>query len=72
MVSWEYLFKRERHSLRNEAGWLARQRVRIVVDASDGLNLYPRSRLIDNLPADYQASRAALSEVMEKMKILGA
>jgi hypothetical protein len=71
-VSWEYFFNRERHSLRNEAEWLARQGVRIAVDASDGLNLYPTLRLIDNLPADYQASRAALGEVIEKMKILGA
>ena len=72
VVSWDYLHNRERRALQAEAIWLRQQRVRIVVDASPGLNLYPTLRLIDNLPSDYNASMSALKDVMDKMEILGS
>ncbi len=72
VVGWDYLHNRERAALQAEAGWLRRQGVRVAVDASSGVNLYPTLRLIDNLPADYEASISALQEVMRKMKVLGA
>jgi hypothetical protein len=46
--------------------------VRVVVDLSSGVNLYPTLRLIDNLPADYAASMAAVNDVLAKMATLGA
>jgi len=51
---------------------LKRQHLRIVVDLSSGVDLYPTLRLLDNVPADYQASMAAISNVLAKMEIIGA
>jgi hypothetical protein len=71
-VDWRYLHERENAALQAEAGWLKRQRVRVVVDLSAGVDLYPTLRLLDNVPADYQASMTAISNVLAKMEILGA
>ena len=71
-VDWRYLHEREKAALQAEAGWLKRQRVRLVVDLSSGVDLYPTLRLLDNVPADYQVSRTAISNVLAKMEILGA
>ena len=71
-VDWRYLHERERAALEREAAWLKRQGVRVVVDLSSGVNLYPTLRLIDNLHSDYEASRAAIKDVLAKMEILGA
>ena len=71
-VDWRYLHEREKSVLQREAGWLKRQGLRIVVDLSSGVDLYPTLRLIDNLQADYEASLAAINDVLARMEILGA
>lgn len=71
-LDWSYLHEREESVLQAEAGWLKRHHVRIVVDLSSGLDLYPTLRLLENVPADYQTSLAAISNVLAKMQILGA
>lgn len=71
-VDWRYLHERERATLESETGWLKRQGVRMAVDLSSGVNLYPTLRLIDNLRADYEASTNAIQDVLAKMEILGA
>ena len=71
-VDWRYLHERETAALQKESGWLRRQGARIIVDLSSGLNLYPTLRLLDNVPADYEASMAVWSDVLAKMEILGA
>ncbi len=71
-VDWRYLHEREKTALERETGWLKRQGARIVVDLSSGVDLYPTLRLIDNLHTDYQASLAAINDVLDKMAILGA
>lgn len=72
VVSWRYLNDREPAALKREAGWIARQGLRVAVDLAPGLNLYPDLRLIDNHHADYAASMSAFSNVLEKMSTLGA
>ena len=71
-VDWRYLHEREKAALEKETGWLKRQGVRVVVDLSSGVNLYPTLRLIDNLPADYAASMTAVNDLLAKMETLGA
>ena len=71
-VDWTHLHERDRAALQWESGWLRRQSLRIVVDLSSGVNLYPTLRLVDNLPADYTASMDAINDVLAKMEILGA
>lgn len=72
VVDWRYLHDRAPAALAAESGWLQRQGLRIAVDLSSGIDLYPTLRLIDNLPADYQVSMATIADVLAKMEILGA
>jgi len=71
-VDWRYLHDREKSTLQQEAGWLKRQDLRIVVDLSSGVDLYPTLRLIDNIQADYKASLTVIKDVLAKMETLGA
>ena len=71
-LDWSYLHEREKPALQAEAGWLKRQSLRLVVDLSSGVDLYPTLRLLDNVPADYQSSMTAISNVLAKMEMLGA
>jgi hypothetical protein len=72
VVDWQYLYNREKEVLRRESRWLRRRGLRVVVDLTSGLNLYPDLRLIDNIGSDYTASIAAIEKVMAKMDILDA
>jgi len=71
-VDWRIVHEREKAALREEARWLKRQGVRIIVDLSSGLNLYPTLRLLNNVPVDYEASLAVWADVLAKMEIVGA
>jgi hypothetical protein len=71
-VDWSYLHEQEKAALQKEHGWLKRQGVRIVVDLSSGIDLYPTLRLIDNVHDDYTNSMAAIQDVLGKMDSLGA
>jgi hypothetical protein len=72
MVDWRYLHQRESSALQAESKWIGRQGLRVYVDLSSGIDLYPTLRLIDNLHADYEASMAAITNVIAKMKLLGS
>ena len=72
VLDWRYLRDREKAALQQQARWIERQGLRVLVDASSGVNLYPALRLLDNLPGDYNRSMAALADVLAKMNILGA
>jgi hypothetical protein len=71
VVDWRYLHEREQAVLAAESGWLHRQGLRIAVDLSSGVDLYPTLRLIKNLPADYAASTNAIVGLLAKMDTLG-
>ena len=71
-LDWKYLGEREKASLEREAGWIRRQGLRIYIDLSSGVNLYPGLRLIDNVEEDFAASLRAMTNVLEKMQVLGA
>lgn len=71
-VDWTYLRDRDRIQLGREQGWLSRQQVRIMVDFSTGLDLFPTLTLLDNYPPHTQESRAMIDDVLDKMKFCGA
>jgi len=71
-VDWRIVHEREKAALQEEARWLKRQGVRIIVDFSSGLNLYPTLRLLNNVPVDYEVSLAVWADVLAKMEIVGA
>ena len=69
-VDWRCLHDHEKAALQRESPWLQRQGVRVVVDLSSGINLYPTLRLMNNVPEDYESSLAAIRDVMDKMEAL--
>lgn len=72
LVDWRYVWERDVAALAAEAGWLKRQGVRIVVDASSGCNLFPDLRLVNNDTNEYARSMATFADLMDKMRALGA
>ncbi len=72
VLDWRYLHDAEKTSLERQAGWIDRQGLRLFVDASSGINLYPNLRLVNNIAQDYNESMAVLVNIMVKMEILGA
>ncbi|MDE0448098.1 MAG: TIM barrel protein [Spirochaetaceae bacterium] len=71
-MEWRYLRDRDPGRLRDEQDWLARQRVRAVVDFSRDLNLFPGLTLLDAYPPHYAASVAAIDGVLAKMRLCAA
>lgn len=71
-VDWTYLLKRDRDQLAREKGWLARQKVRVVVDFASGLNLYPTLTLLDAYSAHFEESVRQIDDVLDKALILNA
>jgi len=69
-VDGRYLHDHERAALQEENPWLKRQGLRVVVDLSPAINLYPTLRLVNNLAEDYESSLAAIRDVMDKMEML--
>ncbi len=65
MVDWRDVSGRD-------ANWIRLQKLRLVVDLTSGLNLFPDLRIIDNVRVDYQASMETIDDVLAKMKLLGA
>ena len=70
-VDWRCVRNHERAALAQDNRWLKRQGVRVLVDLSSGIDLYPTLRLMNNIPEDYESSLAAIRDVMDKMESLG-
>ena len=72
MADWRNVAGADRAALAEQSGWLKRQGVRIVVDASSGMNLFPDLRLVNNDTNEYARSQRTLDGLLEKMQALGA
>jgi hypothetical protein len=72
VVDWRYLRGREKDELERESGWIGRQGLKLLIDLTSGINLFPDLRLLDNIRQDYSASLAAIEHVMGKMEIFPA
>jgi sugar phosphate isomerase/epimerase len=72
VVDWRYLHDREGKTLADEARWIARQKLRVTVDLSSGLDSYPTIRLLDNGLEDYGQGMAIVEDVLAKMTAVGA
>lgn len=70
-IDWKYLQQRETDVLTDEAGWIKRQGLRMIVDYSSGLNLFPDLRLVKNDTLEYDRSMEIVKSVIDKMAILG-
>ena len=72
MVDWRYLHDRRLETIQQEAGWIARQKLRVIVDLTSGINLFPDLRLVNNSPEDLAASLAVIDDVLAKTACLAA
>lgn len=59
-------------TLRSDGDWLRQQGVRVIVDASSGMRLFPQLRMLNNSQASYAASMDALGRLVERMSLLSA
>ncbi len=71
-IDWTYIRDRDPARIEYEHGWLSRQKLRLIVDFSSGLNFYPDLTLLDTLMFRYEETVAAMDDVLNKMKIIGA
>jgi hypothetical protein len=72
VIDWKYLLEKETRQLAVESEWIKRQGLKIIVDFSSGINLFPDLRLVNNDEAEYQRSIDAIKSVIDKMSLLGA
>ena len=72
LIDWRYLHDRRPESVTQEAAWIGRQKLRVIVDLTSGVNLYPDLRLVNNIVEDHASSMDAIDDVLAKMKTLGA
>lgn len=70
VVDWKYFRERTPDALKKEQQWMGLQGLKLIVDLSSGIDLFPQLRLIDNISRDYQASMAAIEDVIAKMEVL--
>lgn len=72
LVDWLYLYEKEKKVLQQESEWIQRQGLKIYVDLTSGINLYPDLRLLNNSVEDYNASMEIIRELLDKMGSLNA
>ncbi len=71
VIDWKYLAQKEESVLREESGWIKRQGLKLIVDFSSGVNLFPDLRLLNNHP-EYAKNRETIFSVIRKMNLMGA
>lgn len=71
-IDWRYLQIRTPEEIKKNAGWLKRHKVRIIVDLTSGLNVYPDLRLVNNNKVEYEKSMKTIMELIDKMELIGA
>ena len=72
VVDYNYLTSKDSDFLAEESQWLSQQRVRVYVDASPSINLFPALRLVTDDPVSYNKSMWSLTCLMHKMNTLGS
>lgn len=72
VVDWRYLYNKEKNRLQQEGDWINRQKLKVSVDLTSGINLFPDLRIVNNDELPYKKSMAIIKNVMDKMSALGA
>ena len=72
MIDWTYLRDRDKKALADEKNYLDLQQVRVIVDISGGFNHFPDLRLVKNDPKETRRTDDAFTDVLEKMRVIGA
>ena len=72
VIDWKYLSQRKGSALEEEKRWLHLQKIKIWVDLTSGIDLFPDLRLVDNIEHEYQGSMKIINDVINKMGIIGS
>jgi len=72
IIDWKYLHEKQKSIITGESGWIKRQGLKIIVDFSSGINLFPDLRLVNNDSLEFRRSMEAIKSVIDKMYLLGA
>jgi hypothetical protein len=72
VIDWKYLSERETEELRNQSGWIKNQGLKVFVDLTPGINLFPDLRIVNNDSVAYGKSLRVITSLLQKMKTLGA
>jgi hypothetical protein len=72
VIDWKYLRDKEMSVLTNESGWIKLQGLKLIVDFSSGINLFPDLRLVNNDSPEYGRSIESIKSIIDKMAVLGA
>ena len=71
VIDWKYLLEKEKPVLAKELGWIKQQGLKLIVDFSSGINLFPDLRLVNNDSLEYLKSMDAIKSVIDKMEEFG-
>ena len=66
-VDWKYFADKAVEFTKEEALWLKRQKVDIIVDFSSNMNFYPDLTLVDNIKTRYEHTLTKISHVFDLM-----
>jgi hypothetical protein len=73
VVDWEFVERTSTEALGREGEWLVQtQKLRIVVDLSNGMRILPGLRLVNNSAVEYAESLRRIGNVVRKLPALGA
>ncbi len=72
IIDWKYLVNKDKAIIAEESGWINRQGLKVIVDFSSGINLFPDLRLVNNDSLEFNRSMATIKSVIDKMAVLGA
>jgi hypothetical protein len=72
VIDWKYLRDKEMSVLTIESGWIKLQGLKLIVDFSSGINLFPDLRLVNNDSLEFGRSIESIKSVIDKMAVLGA
>ncbi|XP_064403556.1 uncharacterized protein LOC135349038 [Halichondria panicea] len=72
VIDYSYLITKDEEFLVKERNWIATQRVKVYVDATPSLDLFPTLRLTSDAPDLYNESMSSFISLLKKMAILGS
>ena len=72
MVDWKSILSRDDEDLAEQTNFLKLQQIGVMVDLSNGLDLFPNLRFIENDPNETPRVAHKLKRLIDKMAIVGA
>ncbi|XP_065912726.1 uncharacterized protein [Dysidea avara] len=69
IVDYSYVMSKDNDFLVTEAKWASEQNLKVYVDASPAIDLFPNLRLVNNSVTDFNMSFASLQQLLQKLAV---